>query len=78
MFLGTRYAIVAAPIAMAGRTMADMSSSQVTTVVVIKTPAGLTRTAIDAGIEKSIPQYKAVPGLTRRYFTACQTGFGGV
>lgn len=58
--------------------MADISSSQVLTVVVIKTPAGLTRAAIDAGIEKSVPQYKTLPGLIRKYFTVGRTGFGGV
>ena len=52
--------------------------SPVTVVVAIPTPAGVPRAKIEAGIRASVPTYRAVPGLLRKYFTIGQTDFGGV
>lgn len=50
----------------------------VTVVVAVPTPAGLPRAKIEAGIRASVPTYRAVPGLLRKYFTIGQTDFGGI
>jgi len=50
----------------------------VTVVVAIPTPAGLSRAAVEQGIQKAIPTYRTVPGLLRKYFTVGDHDFGGV
>jgi hypothetical protein len=50
----------------------------VTTLVVVKTPPGVTRTMIEQGFIKSVPLYEKVPGLIRKYFTVNDAGFGGM
>jgi hypothetical protein len=52
--------------------------SPVTVVVAVPSPVGLPRAKIEAGIRASVPAYRAVPGLLRKYFTVGQTDFGGV
>lgn len=47
-------------------------------VIEIPTPPGATRALIDRGILASVPQYRAVPGLLRKYFTIGEGKFGGV
>jgi hypothetical protein len=50
----------------------------VTTLVVVKTPTGVTRSMIEAGFVKAAPMYQKVPGLLRKYFTVNDNGFGGM
>ena len=50
----------------------------VATLVVVKTPPGVTRAMIEAGFAKAVPTYKKVPGLLRKYFTVNAAGFGGM
>jgi len=57
---------------------AEPADQPVATLVVVQTPAGLSRAMIDAGFEKAAPTYRQVPGLLRKYFTVNETGFGGV
>ena len=64
----------------AGAASAQTASapSPVAVVVAVPTPAGIPRAKIEAGIRASVPTYRAVPGLLRKYFTIGQTDFGGV
>lgn len=57
---------------------AEPVDQPVATIVVVHTPAGLTRAMIDAGFEKAAPTYRQVPGLLRKYFTVNATSFGGM
>jgi hypothetical protein len=50
----------------------------VATIVVVKTPPGITRQMIDVGFEQALPTYRKVPGLIRKYFTVNDQGFGGM
>lgn len=50
----------------------------VATIVVVPTPAGLTRAKIEAGFQQAAPTYRKVPGLLRKYFTVNASGFGGM
>lgn len=50
----------------------------VAVVVTVPLPAGAPRSVIEAGIQRSVPQYRQVPGLLRKYFTIGDTSFGGV
>lgn len=50
----------------------------VAVVVEVPTPAGAPRALIERGILASVPQYRAVPGLLRKYFTIGADDFGGV
>jgi hypothetical protein len=52
--------------------------SRVTTLVVVKTPPGVTREMINAGFVQAAPGYQKVPGLIRKYFTVHDTSFGGM
>lgn len=54
------------------------SDTPVTTLVVVKTPQGVTRAMIEQGFAKSVPLYEKIPGLIRKYFTVNEAGFGGV
>jgi hypothetical protein len=57
---------------------AAAASDRVATLVVIKTPEGVTRAKIDAGFTASVPTYEKIPGLIRKYFTVNGDGFGGI
>lgn len=57
---------------------ASAAEERVTTIVVIKTPAGLTREKIDAGIHASVPTYQKIPGLIRKWYTVNGESFGGM
>ena len=57
---------------------ASAADQRVATLVVVKTPAGLTRAQIDAGIQASVPTYQKIPGLIRKWFTVNADGFGGM
>lgn len=57
---------------------ASAAEERVTTIVVIKTPAGLTREKIDAGIHASVPAYRKIPGLIRKWYTVNGESFGGM
>lgn len=50
----------------------------VVVVVDITTPPGISDAAIRAGMAKSVPQYRALTGLIRKYFTLADGHFGGV
>ena len=50
----------------------------ISVVVEIPTPAGAPRARIEQGIRDSVPQYRKVPGLLRKYFTIGDGTFGGV
>lgn len=54
------------------------SDAPVTTLVVVKTPPGITRAMIEQGFTKSVPLYDKIPGLIRKYFTVNDIGFGGM
>ncbi|MBJ7254914.1 MAG: hypothetical protein JHD25_09060 [Sphingomonadaceae bacterium] len=50
----------------------------VATLVVVKTPPGVSREMIEAGFVKAVPVYEKIPGLLRKYFTVNDAGFGGM
>lgn len=54
------------------------SEKLVAVLVVVKTPPGITRAAIDEGFVKAVPTYQKIPGLIRKYFTVNDDGFGGM
>jgi len=58
--------------------LAAPADTPVAVVVTIPVPAGASRAVLDAGIIKSVPQYRQVPGLLRKYFTVGDGAFGGV
>jgi len=73
--------LVAAPLAVfATGAIAQPAApaSPVTVVVNVPAPPGAPRALIEAGIRKSVPQYRQVPGLLRKYFTIGEGTFGGV
>ena len=58
---------------------APSSSGPVAVVVTIPIPAGFPREKVLAGMQQSIPQYQAIPGLARKFFTLSDDGqFGGI
>ena len=61
-----------------GQSPSGETVPQVVTVVTVPTPAGLPVERIAAGMEASLPQYQAIPGLERMYFTIGEGVFGGV
>jgi hypothetical protein len=54
------------------------ADAPVTTLVIVKTPAGVNRAMIEQGFIKSVPLYEKIPGLIRKYFTVNDAGFGGM
>jgi hypothetical protein len=55
------------------------ASGPVAVVVSIPIPRGITREQAVAAMQKTVPQYQALPGLTRKYFTISDDGkFGGI
>ncbi len=58
---------------------APAQSKRVAVLVEITTPNGVTRPMIEAGMDKSQPTYRKIPGLIRKYFTIGDNGnFGGM
>jgi hypothetical protein len=58
--------------------VAHAEGGTVTTLVVVKTPPGVTPAMIEQGFKGSVPLYQKVPGLIRKYFTVNAEGFGGM
>ena len=54
------------------------AETPVATLVVVKTPPGISRAMIEAGFVKAAPTYKKIPGLLRKIFTVNATEFGGM
>lgn len=55
------------------------SAGPVAVVVNIQIPPGFTREKAVAAMQKTVPQYQALPGLARKYFTLSDDGkFGGI
>lgn len=50
----------------------------VAVVVQIKTPASITRPALEDAFRKAAPDYQKIPGLIRKYFTIQSGSFGGI
>ena len=58
---------------------ADVPAGEPVAVVVsIPTPPSIDRATLEAGIRRAVPDYRRVPGLLRKYFTAGAHEFGGV
>ena len=58
---------------------ATTTSGPVAVVVSIPLPSGIPREKAIAAMQKSVPQYQALPGLARKYFTLSDDGrFGGI
>ena len=58
---------------------ATTTSGPVAVVVSIPLPSGIPREQAIAAMQKSVPQYQALPGLARKYFTLSDDGrFGGI
>lgn len=58
---------------------ATTTSGPVAVVVSIPLPSGISREQAIAAMQKSVPQYQALPGLARKYFTLSDDGrFGGI
>lgn len=72
-----QFTLVAALLA-APALAAAPATGRVATLVVVKTPQGITRAQIEGGFKQAVPTYQKVPGLIRKYFTVNGTGFGGM
>ena len=58
---------------------ATTTSGPVAVVVSIPLPSGISREQAITAMQKSVPQYQALPGLARKYFTLSDDGrFGGI
>ena len=58
---------------------APAAAGPVAVVVSIPLPSGISREQAMAGMQKSVPQYQALPGLVRKYCTFSDDGkFGGI
>lgn len=69
---------LAAAVTLAAVPANAQTDAPVAVVVSVPTPPGAPRALIEAGITKSVPQYRQVPGLLRKYFTIGAGDFGGV
>ena len=49
-------------------------SGPVAVVVTIPIPAGFPREKVLAGMQQSVPQYQAIPGLARKFYTLSDDG----
>ena len=67
--------VLAAPNALAQSVAAE---KPVATLVVIKTPAGITRPMLEGGFKQALPVYEKIPGLLRKFFIANEDSFGGM
>ena len=67
--------VLAAPNALA---QSVASEKPVATLVVIKTPAGITRPMLEGGFKQALPVYEKIPGLLRKFFIANEDSFGGM
>ena len=67
-------ALAALPLA----TPAMAQDARVATLVIVKTPPGVPRAAIENGFRQAVPTYQKIPGLIRKYFTVNETSFGGM
>lgn len=57
----------------------NAEGNSIATIVTIPIPAGVTRAQLAAGFRQSLPEYRTVPGLLRKYFVLTSDGkFGGV
>ena len=55
------------------------ATSPVAVVVTIAIPPGFPRDKVVALMQQSVPQYQAIPGLARKFFTLSDDGkFGGI
>jgi len=70
--------VTATPVLAEAPPVSTATGGHVATLVVVKTPAGVTRAMIEAGFVKSAPGYRRIPGLLRKYFTVNDQGFGGM
>jgi hypothetical protein len=60
-------------------TASTPQAGPVAVVVTVAIPPGVSRDKIIAGMQQSIPQYQAIPGLARKYFTISDDAkFGGI
>jgi hypothetical protein len=71
-------ALTASPAAFADTPSAPAYQGPVTTIVMVKTPPGISREQIDIGFKQAIPLYQKVPGLVRKYFIVNADSFGGM
>lgn len=67
--------VLAAPNALA---QSVASEKPVATLVVIKTPVGITRPMLEGGFKQALPVYEKIPGLLRKFFIANENSFGGM
>jgi len=78
MILGAAVAAAMSSAAIAQST-SPASSGAVAVVVNIPLPPGFSREKAVAAMQKTVPQYQALPGLARKYFTLSDDGkFGGI
>lgn len=63
----------------AGGTPAQADGASVSTLVTIRTPAGIGKPQLVQEFQAAIPTYRAVPGLLRKHFIITDDGrFGGI
>ena len=70
--------LLAAALALSPAAFAQTAAEPVAVLVVVPTPPGIDRATIVAGMEKSVPLYKSLPGLVRKTYTVSERGFGGM
>lgn len=62
-----------------GGTLAQADGANVSTLVTIAMPAGISKARLVQEFQASIPTYRAVPGLLRKHFIVTDDGrFGGI
>jgi hypothetical protein len=70
---------LASPAAFAQTASTEMAApSRVATLVMVKTPPGITRAQLEAGFKQAVPLYQSIPGLIAKYFIANDDSFGGM
>lgn len=81
MFRKTMIAIASAAFVLTASTATAQptaTETPVATIVVIKTPPGITRPMLDGGFKQALPVYEKIPGLLRKFFIANEDSFGGM